>query len=153
MQFPIIEAVDIAAAKKRSRKPPSSSGAKKRSRKAPSSSSATTTSTSTRSGTGSNDPIPLQTIFLAPYHETSVGTVQTDPVDTLLIKAPYHETSVGTVQTDPVDTLLIKAATPRKKTTVKKKLTPKRLQVAAASQATPSSPSSNTRSKKKLHLQ
>jgi hypothetical protein len=41
-------------------------------------------------------------------------------------------------------------ASPRRKIGLKKKLTPKKLQVAAAS---PSSPTSNTRSKKKLQMQ
>jgi len=44
-------------------------------------------------------------------------------------------------------------ASPRRKIGIKKKLTPKKLQVAAASPSSPASPASNTRSKKKLQLQ
>jgi hypothetical protein len=41
---------------------------------------------------------------------------------------------------------------PKKKIAVKKKLTPKKLQIVSASPSTPDNPSSNTRSKKKLNM-
>jgi hypothetical protein len=41
---------------------------------------------------------------------------------------------------------------PKKKMAVKKKLTPKKLQIVSASPSTPDSLSSNTRSKKKLNM-
>lgn len=88
---------------------------------------------SSRSGTGSNDPIPIQTVVLAPFTEDSTASVEIAPIQVMLPQS-----------------------SPRKKAAVKKKLTPKKLQLAAASPATqvsPASPASNTRSKKKLHLQ
>jgi hypothetical protein len=48
---------------------------------------------------------------------------------------------------------MLPQASPRKKMAVKKKLTPKKLQVAAARTTSPGSPSANTRSKKTLNLQ
>lgn len=82
-----------------------------------------------RSGTGSNDPVPIQTVHLAPFHEDCM-TVETEPLETV-----------------------VPQATPRRKIGLKKKLTPKKLQVAATSPSIPASPASNTRSKKKLQLQ
>ena len=57
-----------------------------------------------------------------------------------------------TIETEPLETMLPQAS-PRRKIGIKKKLTPKKLQVAAASPSSPASPASNTRSKKKLQLQ
>ena len=84
-----------------------------------------------RSGTGSNEPVPLCTVFLAPS-TTSPGPVE------------------ATVHTEPV-VPLAKKTTPRKQLAVKKKkkLT---LPLQEGSQATSTSPASNTRSKKKLDL-
>jgi len=62
--------------------------------------------------------------------------------------APFHEDSI-TIETEPLETVLPQAS-PRRKIGIKKKLTPKKLQIAVAS---PASPASNTRSKKKLQLQ
>ena len=76
----------------------------------------------TRSGTGSNNPVPIQTVHLAPFHEDSI-TIEIEPLETVLPQASL-----------------------RRKIGIKKKLTAKMLQVAAAS------PTSNTRSKKKLQL-
>jgi len=77
----------------------------------------------TKSGTGSNDPLPLQVLQPVPLLQ-----------DTGCPEATEH-----TVQT------------PRKKCTIKKKLTPKRAPAVVA--ASPSSPASNTRSKKQLQLE
>ncbi|CAN6216788.1 unnamed protein product [Urochloa humidicola] len=120
MVFPHNEAVDNATHKKRKRKPSSSAGVNKR--KGP---ETTTThngnSVSTRSGTGSNDPFPVQMEHPPIIHQD----------------AGSCEASQKTVQT------------PRKKRAIMKKLTPKRAPVEIAN---PSSPASNTRSKKKLKL-
>jgi cell division protein FtsN len=75
-----------------------------------------------RSGTGSNNP-PIPIEVLQP--------------------APSHEDTTTTVMA-PIS--------PKKKMAVKKKLTPKKLQIVSASPSTPDSPSSNTRSKKKLNM-
>lgn len=149
MQYPRNEAVERAVAKKRSRQASSSSGSRK------GKGSATTTSTRlsshslsnichqltvlsniclvlvTRSGTGSNDPIALQTVVLAP---------------------PIPEYSSATVQIEE-EVVLQQAATPKKRMAIKKKLTPKRPPAASANPACPTSPASNTRSKKKLQLE
>lgn len=87
-----------------------------------------------RSRTGSNEPVPLCTVFLAPS-TTSPGAVE------------------ATIHTEPV-VPLPKKTTPRKQLAVKKKkkLTPKRQPLQEGSQATSTSPASNTRSKKKLDL-
>ena len=77
----------------------------------------------TRFGTGSNDPLPLQVLQPVPLLQ-----------DTGCPEATEH-----TVQT------------PRKKCAIKKKLTPKRAPAVVA--ASPSSPASNTRSKKQLQLE
>ena len=76
----------------------------------------------TRSGAGSNDPLPLQVLQPVPLLQ-----------DTGCPEATEH-----TVQT------------PRKKCAIKKKLTPRRAPVEVVS---PSSPASNTRSKKQLQLE
>ena len=76
----------------------------------------------TRSGTGSNDPLPVQVVYPAP----------------LLRDIGYLEVIEQTVHT------------PRKKCAVKKKLTPRRAPVVVPS---PSSPASNTRSKKQLQIE
>jgi hypothetical protein len=57
---------------------------------------------------------------------------------------PSHEHTTTTTDTVPFS--------PKKKMAVTKKLTPKKLQIAAPSPTTPNSPSSNTRSKKKLDM-
>ena len=63
-----------------------------------------------RSGTGSNDPVPLLSVHLVPFNEDSI-TVDTQPVDDLPLE-----------HVDP-------QCTPRRnKRAVKKKLTPKKLQ-------------------------
>jgi len=63
-----------------------------------------------RSGTGSNDLVPLLSVHLIPFNEDSI-TVDTQPVDDLPL--------------EPVDP----QCTPRRnKGAVKKKLTPKKLQ-------------------------
>ena len=77
----------------------------------------------TRFGIGSNDPLPLQVLQPVPLLQ-----------DTGCPEATEH-----TVQT------------PRKKCAIKKKLTPKRAPAVVA--ASPSSPASNTRSKKQLQLE
>jgi hypothetical protein len=74
------------------------------------------------SGTGSNNPI--LPIQVLPSVASHEGTTTTDTV-------PFS---------------------PRNKMAVKKKLTPRKLQIAAASPTTPDSPSSNTRSKKQLNM-
>jgi hypothetical protein len=75
-----------------------------------------------RSETGSNNPIPIQVLQPASFHEDTIPTAM----------APIS---------------------PKKKLAVKKKLTPKKLQITSASPSIPDSPSSNTRSKKKLDMQ
>ena len=77
----------------------------------------------TRFGIGSIDPLPLQVLQPVPLLQ-----------DTGCPEATEH-----TVQT------------PRKKCAIKKKLTPKRAPAVVA--ASPSSPASNTRSKKQLQLE
>jgi len=76
----------------------------------------------TRSGTGSNDPLPVQVVYPAPLLR-DIGCPE-------VIEQTVH--------------------TPRKKCAVKKKLTPRRAPVVVPS---PSSPASNTRSKKQLQLE
>ena len=83
----------------------------------------------TRSRTSFNDSVSIQTMHLAPFYEDSI-TIEIEPLETVLPQA-----------------------SPRRKIGIKKKLTPKKLQVAAASPSNPASPASNTRSKKKLQLQ
>jgi hypothetical protein len=61
--------------------------------------------------------------------------------------APFHKDSI-TIETEPLETI-IPQASPTRKIGLKKKLTPKKLQVTPTS---PASPTSNTRSKKKLQL-
>ena len=66
-----------------------------------------------RSGTGSNDPVPLLSVHLVPFNEDSI-TVDTQP-------------------SQPVDDLPLEPVDPqctqkRNKGAVKKKLTPKKLQ-------------------------
>jgi len=53
---------------------------------------------------------------------------------------PFHEDSI-TIETEPMETMLPQAS-PRRKIGIKKKLTPKKLQVAAASPSNPTSPAS-----------
>lgn len=116
MQFPINEAVQRAATKKRERQASSSSGAKK------TKGSRSTSSSTRESGSGSNEPVPLQSVILGPVIEDAFATVQLEAQET----------------------------TPKRRNAIMKKLTPKRLPLASGS---PSSPASNTRSKKKLELQ
>ena len=59
--------------------------------------------------------------------------------------APFHEDFI-TLETEPLETVLPQAS-PRRKIGIKKKLTPKKLQIAASS---PAGPASNIRRKKKL---
>jgi len=61
------------------------------------------------SGTGSNDPVPLQSVYLAQFHEE---TVQIEPMEVVLPQP-----------------------SPRKKIGLKKKLTPKKLLIVPASPA------------------
>jgi len=77
-----------------------------------------------RSGTDSNDPVPLQSVYLAQFREE---TVHTEPMEVILPQP-----------------------SPRKKIGLKKKLTPKKLSIVPAYPASPASPASNTRSKKKV---
>jgi len=63
-----------------------------------------------RSGTGSNDPVPLLSVHLVPFNEDSI-TVDTQPVDDL-----------------PLETVDPQCTPRRNKGAVKKKLTPKKLQ-------------------------
>jgi hypothetical protein len=69
---------------------------------------------------------------------------------------PFNEDSitVDTQPSQPVDDLPLEPVdpqcTPRKKGAVRKKLTPKKLQIQEATPSSPASPASNTRSKKKL---
>ena len=82
----------------------------------------------TRSATGSNDPVPIQMVHTTHHFHEDIGSqVQTDQVHTML----HHPSST-------------------KKSAIKTKLTPKKLPVKTA---TPASPASNTRSKKKLQLE
>ena len=90
-------------------------------------------SCTTRSRAGSNEPIPIQIVHLAPYNEDA--TVQHEP----------YEASTAIVHT------------PRRKIGLKKKFTPRKdvfatLARGASSKAPadPSSPAENTRSKKQL---
>ena len=93
-------------------------------------------SCTTRSGTGSNEPIPIQIVHLAPYNEDAA--VQHEP----------QEASTATVHT------------PRRKIGLKKKLTPRKYVSATPARGTsnnapadPSSSAENTRSKKQLLLE
>jgi len=93
-------------------------------------------SCTTISGTGSNEPIHIQVVHLAPYNEDVV--VQHEP----------HEASTTTVHT------------PRRKIGLKKKLTPRKDVSATPARETsskvttdPSSPEANTRSKKQPLLE
>ncbi|GJM98881.1 hypothetical protein PR202_ga15929 [Eleusine coracana subsp. coracana] len=137
MVFPHNEAVANATHKKRKRssgaknnkRSASSSGAKNSKRSASSSgattSSYTHVSTSNRSITGSNDPVPLQ-----------------------VLPVPVHE-DLATTANGPVHSEPGLQVSPRKKMAIKKKLTPrKKLQIAPANTTSPDSPASNTRSKK-----
>ena len=93
-------------------------------------------SCTTRSGTGSNEPIPIQIVHLAPYNEDAA--VQHEP----------QEASTATFYT------LIR------KIGLKKKLTPRKdvsatlaSETSSKAPADPSSPAANTRSKKQLLLE
>ena len=93
-------------------------------------------SCTTRSGTRSNEPIPIQIVHLAPYNEDAA--VQHEP----------QEASTATVHT------------PRRKIGLKKKLTPRKDVSATPARETsskvtadPSSPAANTRSKKQPLLE
>ena len=93
-------------------------------------------SCTTRSGTGSNEPIPIQIVHLAPYNEDVA--VQHEP----------QEASTTTFHT------------PRRKIGLKKKLTPRKDVYTTPAGGTsikalgdPSSPAANTRSKKQLLLE
>ena len=93
-------------------------------------------SCTTRSRTGSNEPIPIQIVHLAPYNEDA--TVQHEP----------QEASTATFYT------------PRRKIGLKKKLTPRKDVYATPARGTstkalgdPSSLAANTRSKKQLLLE
>jgi hypothetical protein len=69
---------------------------------------------------------------------------------------PFNEDSitVDTQPSQPVDDLPLEPVdpqcTPRKKGTLRKKLTPKKLQIQEATPSSLASPASNSRSKKKL---
>ena len=93
-------------------------------------------SCTTRSRIGSNEPIPIQVVHLAPYNEDAA--VQHEP----------QEASTAIVHT------------PRRKIGLKKKLTPRKDVSATLARGTsskapadPSSPAANTRSKKQLLLE
>jgi len=116
---------------------------KKRKRKASSSarvnkgkgstSTTSTSTTNTRSAIGSNDPVPIQMVYPTHHFHEDIGS--------------YEDSAQ--VQTDQVHTMLQQPSS-MKKSAIKKKLTPKKLPVQTA---TPASPASNTRSKKKLQLE
>ena len=93
-------------------------------------------SCTTRSRTGSNEPIPIQVVHLTPYFEDVA--IQHEP----------QKASTATVHT------------PRRKIGLKKKLTPRKETYATLDRGTstkalgdPSSPTANTRSKKQLLLE
>ena len=93
-------------------------------------------SCTTRSRAGSNEPIPIQIVHLAPYNEDVA--VQHEP----------QEASTTTFHT------------PRRKIGLKKKLTPRKDVYTTPAGGTsikalgdPSSPAANTRSKKQLLLE
>ena len=93
-------------------------------------------SCTTRSGTESNEPIPIQVVHLAPYNEDDA--VQHEP----------QKASTATIHT------------PRRKIGLKKKLTPRKDVSATPAKGTsskapvdPSGLAENTRSKKQLLLE
>ncbi|KAG2585250.1 hypothetical protein PVAP13_6KG380806 [Panicum virgatum] len=122
MVFPHNEAVVNATHKTRKRKSSTKTGVTKKKGPAITTSTSTADTRSTRSGTGSNDPLPVQVVYPAPLLR-DIGCPE-------VIEQTVH--------------------TPRKKCAVKKKLTPRRAPVVVPS---PSSPASNTRSKKQLQLE
>ncbi|KAG2579513.1 hypothetical protein PVAP13_6NG262600 [Panicum virgatum] len=122
MIFPHNEAVANATHKKKKRNSSTKIGVTKRKEPATTTSTSTADTRSTRSGTGSNDPLSIQAVQPAPILE--------DP--------GCPEAIEHTVQT------------PRKKCAIKKKLTLRRAPVEVVR---PSSPASNTRSKKQLQLE
>ncbi|KAG2535076.1 hypothetical protein PVAP13_9NG047273 [Panicum virgatum] len=121
--FPHNEAGVNATHKKRKRTSSTKAGVTKRKGTSTNTSTSTADTRSTKFGIGSIDPLPLQVLQPVPLLQ-----------DTGCPEATEH-----TVQT------------PRKKCAIKKKLTPKRAPAVVA--ASPSSPTSNTRSKKQLQLE
>ena len=96
--------------------------------------------TSSRSGTGSNDPVPFQAVHLAPYHGPAEAT--TEATDSATVMASLNEQGSSQV-----------ASPRRRKIGLKKKLTPKKVATSTPQGAAdPSSPAANTRGRKKLHL-
>ena len=87
----------------------------------------------TGSITGSSDPISIQMVHPTHHFHEDIGS--------------YEDSAQ--VQTDQVHTMLQQPSS-TKKSAIKKKLTPKKLPVQTG---TPASPTSNTRSKKKLQLE
>ena len=87
----------------------------------------------TRSATRSNDPVPIQVVHPTHHFHEDIRSYQ----------------DIVQVQADQVHTMLQHPSS-TKKSAIKKKLTPKKLPVQTA---TPASPASNTRSKKKLQLE
>jgi len=72
----------------------------------------------------------LQTVYLQPFNEEPEATIQTHPLDNVVVQP-----------------------SPKKKNVIIKKLTPKRLLHAPANPSAPVNPASNTRSKKKLQME
>lgn len=104
--------------------------------------------TSSRSGTGSNDPVPIQAVHLAPYHGPAEATTEataeatTEATDSATVMASLNEQRSSQV-----------ASPRRRKIGLKKKLTPKKVATSTPQGAAdPSSPAANTRGRKKLHL-
>ena len=100
--------------------------------------------TSSRSRTGSNDPVPFQAVHLAPYHGPAEATAEatTETTDSAIVMASLNEQRSSQV-----------ASPRRRKIGLKKKLTPKKVATSTPQGAAdPSSPAADTRGRKKLHL-
>jgi len=108
--------------------------------------------TSSRSGTGSNDPVPFQVVHLAPYHGPAEATTEATAKATS--EATTEATDSATVMASLNEQRSSQVAGPRRrKIGLKKKLTPKKVATSTPQGAAdPSSPAADTRGRKKLHL-
>ena len=108
--------------------------------------------TSSRSRTGSNDPVPIQAVHLAPYHGPAEATTEATAKATS--EATTEATDSATVMASLNEQRSSQVASPRRrKIGLKKKLTPKKVATSTPQGAAdPSSPAANTRGRKKLHL-
>ena len=104
--------------------------------------------TSSRSRTGSNDPVPFQAVHLAPYHGPA------EAITEATAEATTEATDSATVMASLNEQRSSQVASPRRrKIGLKKKLTPKKVATSTPQGAAdPSSPAANTRGRKKLHL-